>query len=128
MTTIFQKTALAAALLAAGTMAASPAEARDRYYRHRGGDDAAIAIGAGLVGLAIGAAISSHGDRYDRGYYYDQSYYPRYRGSYYSSYPSYNYYNSYPAYNYSYPYRGYEGYRTYDNYRYRDRRWRHRGY
>ena len=81
MARIFGK-ALLAALVAAGTLVAAPAQARDRY--HRGGDDdVAIAIGAGLVGLAIGAAIASDGDRHhyrDRRYY--DGYYPRYRGYY----------------------------------------------
>ncbi|WP_068074052.1 hypothetical protein [Novosphingobium lentum] len=99
---LFGKAALTAAFAASALTAAAPAEARD-YYRHRGGgDDAAIAIGAGVVGLALGAALASDHRDYDDGYYYDRGYYPRYRGSYY-------YYNSYPA------YRG--------NY-YRDRDWR----
>lgn len=105
MARIFGK-ALLAALVAAGTLVAAPAQARDRY--HRGGDDdVAIAIGAGLVGLAIGAAIASDGDRHhyrDRRYY--DGYYPRYRGGY--------YYDAYPR------YRGY--YRDRRDYR---RDWRH---
>ena len=65
MARIFGK-ALLAALVAAGTLVAAPAQARDRY--HRGGDDdVAIAIGAWLVGLAIGAAIASDGDRHHYG-------------------------------------------------------------
>ena len=82
--------AVAAATL--GTIA-TPAEARHRYYRHRD-NDAAWAIGAGIVGLGIAAAIaSSHRGRYydpyyDRGNYghgyyrpgyYDHGYYG-YRG------------------------------------------------
>jgi hypothetical protein len=86
-----KKMTLGAALAAASIMAATPAEARDRY-RDRG-DDAAIAVGAGIIGLAIGAAIASDRGRdryyrdrryyrsYPNGYYYDS--YPRYRGSYY---------------------------------------------
>jgi len=65
------------------THLATPAAARDRYYHRHGSDDAAIAIGAGLIGLAIGAAIASdHDDRYygDRYYYDNGYYYPRYRG------------------------------------------------
>lgn len=49
--------------------AAAPAEAqwRDRWRRDRGDDRAALAIGAGIVGLAAGAALaSSRGDRWDR--------------------------------------------------------------
>ena len=111
---MFKAFMLGATLAATALVAtAAPAEARDRY-RHRGGDDTAIAIGAGLLGLAVGAAIASDGrrDRYDdsrryNGGYYDDGYYqPGYRGSYYT-------YDSYPA------YRG--DYRRYDRYdRYRD--------
>ena len=111
MTNFFRKTALGLALAASATMAAAPAEARDRWGRHRGGgDDAAIAIAAGIAGLAIGAAVSNgnqgryYDDRYDR----DSSYYPRYRENY--------YYNSYPQYN-GYYYNNYDrGYRNYDRY------------
>ena len=110
MTDFFRKAALGLALAASVTMAAAPAEARDRYGRHRGGgDDAAIAIAAGIAGLAIGAAISDNGGRYynDRSYR-DSSYYPRYRENY--------YYNSYPQYN-GYYYNNYDrGYRNYDRY------------
>lgn len=92
---------------------AVPAQARDRYY-DRGGDDAAIAIGAGVVGLALGAALASSSR--DRDYYYDDSYYYP-RTTYYQSYPQ--YYQTYPRYyqnyNYSYPRqyyrRGYDGWR-----------------
>lgn len=115
---LFRKAALGAALVASASLAAAPAEARDRYGRHRGGDDAAIAIAAGIAGLAIGAAISSNGrrDRYYDGQYYDDGYY---RGGYYGG----NYYNGggyYPRSSYNY-YPRTNGYR-YDNYdrRYRD--------
>lgn len=66
---LFKKATLATALAASALASASPAVARD--YRHRGGDDtAAIAIGAGIIGLAIGAiAASSSNDRHDRDYY-----------------------------------------------------------
>ena len=81
------KSAIAAGL-ATLALAATPAQARDDYYRghDRGGDDAAIAIGAGVVGLALGAALAS-GNR-DRDYYYDDDYYQP-RGYYYRSYPRY---------------------------------------
>jgi hypothetical protein len=76
-----KKAALGAVLAATVLSAASPAEARDRRYR--GDDRAAVAVGAGVLGLALGAAIAS--DRRDR--YYDDRYYyrsyPRYRGNYY---------------------------------------------
>jgi hypothetical protein len=63
----------AAALIPALALIAAPAQARDGYYRgHGGGDDAAIAIGAGIVGLALGAALAS-GSR-DRDYYYEDNY------------------------------------------------------
>ena len=86
----------AAAAIPALALVAAPAQARDGYYRgHRGGgDDAAIAIGAGVVGLALGAALAS-GSR-DRDYYYDDEYYYP-RGSYYQSYPRYY------SYDYDYP-------------------------
>jgi hypothetical protein len=72
--------------LAALSFAAAPAQARD-YYRHdRGGDDAAIAIGAGVVGLALGAAIASSSRDRDYYYYDDGYYYPR---GYYRDYPRY---------------------------------------
>lgn len=61
-------------LIAGATLiaAASPAEAQYRrdWHRDRGGDRAALAIGAGIVGLAAGAALAS--SRWDRG--------PRWRG------------------------------------------------
>ena len=134
MTPLFRKAALALALAATATIAAAPAEARDRWGRHRGGDDAAIAIAAGIAGLAIGAAISDNGgrdynDRYNRGSYY----YPQYRDSdYYNSYPQYNY-NNYNNYDrryrdYDRRYRGYDWYeRKHDRWHYRHER-RRRGY
>jgi hypothetical protein len=72
--------------------AASPAEARDRHYRNN--DRAAVAVGAGILGLAVGAAIASNNrDRY----YYDDRYYyypprPRYRAYYYAPPPPPRYY------------------------------------
>lgn len=78
------KHAAVAAALAAGTLSvATTAEARDRYYDRN--NDAALAIGAGIIGLAIGAAIASDND--DR-YYRDRRYYRGYpRGYYYDGYP-----------------------------------------
>lgn len=58
---------LGAALAACALTASAPATARDRY----GDDTAAVAIGAGVIGLAIGAALADRGDRY----YYDRDYY-----------------------------------------------------
>ena len=133
MTDFFRKAALGLALVASTAMAAAPAEARDRYGRHRGGgDDAAIAIAAGIAGLAIGAAISDNGGRYynDRSYR-DGSYYPRYRGSsYYNSYPQYNGYNEYYYNNYDRRYRDYDRYdryeRKHDRYERKHDRWHDR--
>ena len=92
-----------AGLAIAGTLAVTAAPADAQRWRHRDrdrGDRAALAIGAGIIGLGIGAAISSRrGGYYDRGYgyygdpyyrrgyypaYYDRGYYrPRYRRGYY---------------------------------------------
>lgn len=79
--------------LAAMTLAMSaPAEARDRWRDDRG-DNAAIAIGAGLVGLAIGAALADRDD--DR--YYDRRHYPSRRYVRVRGYPDYYYYyDGYP--------------------------------
>jgi hypothetical protein len=73
--TFGKKLTLGIALSASLLAAASPAQARDRYY-DRGGNDAAIAIGAGVIGLAIGAAIADRGDSryYDRNYYSSRRY------------------------------------------------------
>lgn len=101
-----KKLAIGIALSASMLMTVSPAQARDRYY-DRGGNDAAIAIGAGVIGLALGAAIADRGDRnyYDRDYY-DMRRYVTIRDRpgyyyYYDGYPNryYNdrYYNQYYA-------------------------------
>ncbi len=87
ITTVGRVAAGAAAL---SMVAAATTASADSYrYRHhhsgRGGDVATAAIAAGIVGLAVGAAISDndHRDRryYDRGYS-DRRYYapppPRY--------------------------------------------------
>lgn len=115
------RNAAIAATLGVATLMSSvaPAEARDRYGRHRGGDDAAIAIGAGIAGLAVGAAIAS--DRRDR-------YYDGYDRRYYRSYPRGYYYDGYPRYR-EYYYRDYPRYRGHwrsdrRDWRYRDRYYR----
>ena len=138
-----RRAVLTVALLATTVGAAATAEARDRYGHRGGGDDAAIAIGAGVVGLAIGAALASdnrrgyYRDRHYRGrYYYPRSryrtsyYYQSYPGYYYDSYPRYRTYPRYrgdryrsPYYNRHYRSRYHDGYSRYDNrrdYRYRN--------
>lgn len=90
----FVKAGAAALVLGATTLAvATPAEARPyRHYRHHHDNDAGLAIGAGILGLAIGAAIASDNDRYydpyyGRGYYnYDPYYRPYYGRPYYRGY------------------------------------------
>ncbi len=91
--------ALAAITLGGAVCAtAAPAEARDhdgyyggRYYGGHHHNDAGVAVAAGVVGLALGAALASDHDRgyYNRGYYgggyydggyYDRGYYPGYYG------------------------------------------------
>ncbi|MFD1612809.1 hypothetical protein ACFSCW_13465 [Sphingomonas tabacisoli] len=87
-------TKITAGLLAGATLvaAASPAEAQyryNRYYGHRG-DRTGLALGAGALGLALGAAVASsnrggyYGNRgyYGNGYYggsyaYNDGYYGR---------------------------------------------------
>lgn len=81
MKNAFRKTGLALALAATTLALSSPAAARDGDYYDRGNNnDAALAIGAGILGLVVGAAIASDNDhrRYDdRRYYQDRRYYPR---------------------------------------------------
>ena len=96
-----------ATLIAAGAISLSaPAQARDRW--NDGDNDAAIAIGAGIVGLAIGAMIADRDDDryYDRRYYNNRRY-VRVRG--------------YPDHYYYYPGNPNRYYRD----RYYDRRYRH---
>ena len=85
-------TAAMAAMTLGGALiaTAAPAQARDwdrgwhgggRYYRHDRGD---AALAAGVVGLALGAALASNGHSYyGHSYYYDR---PYYRGGYYDGY------------------------------------------
>lgn len=116
MNTLFRRAGIVAALFAGILTASAPAQARDR----RGDDDAAIAIGAGLAGIAIGAAIASDSrrDRYYDGYYrYDR---PRY----YRSYPR-HYYRDYPR----HYYRDDRRHREYRRYKkHRDRHYRRYGW
>jgi len=108
-----KRAAIVTALAAMTITVAAPAQARDRYYGDRD-NDAALAIGAGVVGLAIGAAIAS--DRRDRRYYDDRYYYD----GYYRSYPRYRSYSRdrYPRY-----YRNNRSYRA-DMYYRNDRHYR----
>jgi len=89
----FKRLGLTAMIAAGMLMGATSAEARDRYRDRDGGDDAAIAIGAGIVGLAIGAMLADRDD--DR--YYDRGYYPSRRYVRVRGYPDYYYYyDGYP--------------------------------
>ena len=123
MTKLFGKAALGAALIAATTMAAAPADARDYYRYGRHHDRTGTAIAAGVVGLAIGAALASNNrGRYYNDRYYNDGYYNRnYRGSYYPQ--SYYYYPQNQGYYYDNYNRRYR-----DDYRYerKHRRWHRR--
>jgi hypothetical protein len=81
--------ALAAITLGGAVCAtAAPAEARGHYgggghyYGGHGRNGAGVAVAAGVVGLALGAALAGDRGYYDRGYggYYDRGYYPGYYG------------------------------------------------
>ena len=73
-----------AALTFGGAIAATaaPAQARPHgyynngYYGHHHGNDAGVAVAAGVVGLALGAAIASNGRPagYNNGYYGGRAY------------------------------------------------------
>ena len=71
------KSALGLALASMTALTAGPADAQ--YYRHHNrhhDDDAAWAIGAGILGLGVGAAIaSSNRNRYYGNGYYNDGYY-----------------------------------------------------
>lgn len=114
MTSVLKKALLGTAMAATAAVTASPADAQyyRRYRSHN--DDAALAIGAGILGLGVGAAIaSSNRGYYDRGYYGNSyGYYGNgYNGYYGNGYGSY-YGNGYGSYG-SYPYSGYGGYDGY---------------
>lgn len=73
---LFKKGVLAATLAASAFATTTPAMAQD--YRDRGDNTAAVAIGAGILGLAVGAiAASDSDDRYRDRRYYDRRYYDR---------------------------------------------------
>jgi len=111
--------ALAATTLAATALATSaPAMAREAH--HDGGDTAAIAIGAGIVGLAIGALIASdHHDHWDDryyvrdGWYYNDGYYYNRQGLRYNR----GDWNRRYGYNYNRNYRGDHYARSHRDYR-----------
>lgn len=76
---LFKKSVIAAGLAATAIVSTTPAMARDY---HRGNDNtAAVAIGAGILGLAVGAIVASNSndrrdDRYyDAGWQYRDGYY-----------------------------------------------------
>jgi hypothetical protein len=94
-------TAAMAAITLGGAVCATAAPAEAQHYRggynggyyggHHGHNNNGAAVAAGVVGLALGAAIASnHGGYYDRGYY-DRGY------GYYGA-PAYAYGYGYPAY------------------------------
>ncbi|MBO9543669.1 hypothetical protein [Caulobacter sp.] len=68
------KVAAGAAALSLVVATTASADPRYRHHRGHGNDTAAVAVAAGIVGLAVGAAISD-GNRGDR--YYDDRYYGR---------------------------------------------------
>jgi hypothetical protein len=78
MTKFLKKTVAGLTIASTLGLMATPADAQYRYrYRHR--DHTSAVIGAGLIGLGIGAAISSsnRGRYYDDGYYYNRGSYDR---------------------------------------------------
>lgn len=121
-----RRAAMAAALAVAGLASATTAQARDRY--RDGGDDAAIAIGAGIVGLAIGAMIADRDDRYygDRRWHRDRRY-VRVSGydDYYYYYPN-NPRRYYRDRYYNRDYRSWYGRRGHDRWERRRDRWERR--
>ena len=117
-----RKAIAAAALIAVGTVtAANPAMAQ-RWERHHHGDGAGLAIGAGLLGLAVGAAIASDHPRYYRERVYATPVVYREPVEY--DYPAYYYERPYPV--YYRPYRDeWRWHHAYPGY-YREGGWRHR--
>jgi len=88
MKTTLKTLGVAAAIAATSLGFVQSAEARDRWGHRGGGDDAAIAIGAGVIGLAVGAALADRDD----GRYYDSRYYRARRYVTIRDYPGYYYY------------------------------------
>lgn len=75
---IFKKATFATALAATALVTTTPAMARD-YHRGGGDNTAAVAIGAGILGLAVGAIVASSSRNHDR--YRDDRYDDRYADS-----------------------------------------------
>lgn len=116
---ILKNSAIAATLAATALATSSPAMARDY---HRGNDNtAAVAIGAGVIGLAIGAIVASSGNDRNR---YDNRYHVR-DGWYYND--GYYYNRSGDRYKRSDWERRYRNDRSYGNYRHNDRYEHRRG-
>lgn len=89
LTGLLAATTLGGAALATATPAAAQYY-RGGYYGHRGGGNAAaIGLGAGLLGLAVGASLASP-HYYSRPYYSYPSYGPGYGYGYYPA-PAYSY-------------------------------------
>jgi hypothetical protein len=109
MTGILRKGFVSLAGFATLATVAAPAEAR--HWRDRDDDDAAWAIGAGILGLGVVAALSSS----SRNRYYD----PYYGGGYYGGYAPGYYDRGYYGRGYNPGYYG--GYGGYYGYRYRNR-------
>ena len=92
MSKIIGKAVTALTLGATLALTATPADAQWRRSHHRHHNDrTGLAIGAGIIGLGIGAAIASSGRGYGGGYYdrgyYDSGYYGRgYNDGYYRPY------------------------------------------
>jgi len=86
---IIKKGIAATTLAATALVTTTPAMARDYYGHDRGDNTAAVAIGAGVIGLALGAIIASDHkrDRYDNryyvrdGWYYNDGYYYNRQGN-----------------------------------------------
>ena len=110
MTSVLKKTIMGLGVAATLLATASPADAQyrryNRGYRH---DNTGVAIGAGILGLGIGAAIaSSNRSRYYDPYYGGYSSYGYgYSQPYYGGYSSYGggYYDPYYGNGYGYGYR-----------------------
>jgi hypothetical protein len=77
MANVLKKSLIGLAAVSTIAVTASPADAQYRRYRHHRGDDAAVAIGAGIIGLGIGAAIASGNNGYYGRGYYGNGYYGR---------------------------------------------------